>query len=188
MYTTSDLRKGLKIEIDGSPWIITAFDFNKPGKGQSIYKCKLRNMINGSGMDRSYRSGEKFEKPNLFERKMFFSYLEGEFYVFTDMETYEETRVNQDTLGHLTHFIVEDMECTILFFNDTPVEVEIPTFISKEITWTEPGARGDTTSTNVLKPAKIDTGFEVNVPLFINEGDLIKIDTRTGEYVERVKK
>jgi elongation factor P len=185
MYSASDLRKGLKVEIDGHPWLITNYTFTKPGKGQSIYKCRMRNMITGSGMERSFRSGDKVGKPNLFEKRMAFSYVDGENYVFMDLETYEETRMNEDALGDVKHFIVEDMEVNILFFNDTPVEVELPTFIVKPIARTEPGARGDT-ATNVVKPAWIDSGFEIAVPIFINEGDMVKIDTRTGEYVERV--
>ena len=171
MYTSSDLRKGLKIEIDGQPWVITKYDFSKPGKGQSIYKCSLKNMITGSTMDRSYRSNDRFDKPNLAERNFTYLYPDGEEYVFSDDDTYEEVRVRSEDLGFKVNFMVENMECTI----------------EKEIVETEPAVRGDT-ATNVTKPAKIDSGYEIAVPLFINEGDWVKIDTRTGEYNERINK
>ena len=187
MYSASDLRKGLKIEIDGEPWVVADFDFCKPGKGQALYRCKLKNMITGNGMDKTYRAVEKIGKPNLEERDVFYSYPDGEFFVFSDAETYEEYRLSGSALGDRTYFLKEDAACKILFFNEQPIEVTLPTFIEKVITDTEPGARGDT-ATNVTKPAKIDNGYQLDVPIFLNEGDLIKIDTRTGEYVERVKK
>ncbi|MDP8217439.1 MAG: elongation factor P [Candidatus Theseobacter exili] len=187
MYSASDLRKGLKVEIEGEPWVVSDYDFCKPGKGQALYRCKLKNMITGNTMDKTYRSVEKIGKPNLEEREVFYSYPEGEFFVFSDGETYEEYRLNSKTLGNQVSFLIADASCKILFFNDMPIEVTLPLFIEKEIDQTEPGARGDT-ATNVTKPAKLDNGYELNVPIFLNEQDVIKIDTRTGEYVERVSK
>lgn len=187
MYSASDLRKGLKIEIDGEPWMVIDFEFSKPGKGQSLYRCKLKNMITGNTMDKTYRAVEKIGKPNLQERDVYYSYPDGEFFVFSDSETYEEYRLNKNILGDQVNFLLEDAACKILFFNDQPIEVTLPTFIEKAITDTEPGARGDT-ATNVTKPAKIDNGYQLDVPIFVNEGDVIKIDTRTGAYVERVSK
>ena len=187
MYTASDLRKGLKIEIDGQPWVITRYDFSKPGKGQSIYKCSMKNMITGSTMDRSYRSNDRFEKPDLSERDFTYLYPDGDEYVFSDDSTYEEVRIRSEDLGFKVNFMVENMVCKILFFNDTPIEIDLPIFIEKEIVETEPAVRGDT-ATNVTKPAKIDSGYEIFVPLFINQGDWVKIDTRTGEYSERINK
>jgi elongation factor P len=187
MLSVSDLRKGLKVEIDGEPWLITDFDFCKPGKGTALYRCKLKNMITGNTMDRTYRPGDKFEKPDLEEREMYYSYPEGDFFVFSDAETYEELRVSKEVLGDSAYFMIEDSLCNILLFNGQALEVTLPTFIEKEIVETEPGARGDT-ATNVTKPAKIDNGYEIQVPIFINTGDTVKIDTRTGQYSERVKK
>ena len=187
MYSASDLRKGLKIEIDGEPWVLTDFDFCKPGKGTALYRCKLKNMITGNTMDRTYRPGDKFEKPDLSEKDVYYSYCEGDFYVFSDAETYEEYRVAGKALGDKVFFLLEDSQCCILFYNGNPIDITLPTFIEKEITETEPGVRGDT-ATNVTKPAKIDNGYEFQVPIFINTGDIIKIDTRTGEYAERVSK
>jgi len=187
MYSASDLRKGLKVEIDGEPWVIIDFDFCKPGKGQALYRCKLRNMITGNTMDKTYRAVEKIGKPDLSERDVFYSYKDGDGFVFSDADTYEEYRLDKGVLGNLVYFLIEDMNCKVLFFNDQPIDITIPIFIEKVITYTEPGARGDT-ATNVTKPATIDNGYELNVPIFVNEGDVIKIDTRTGEYVERVSK
>ncbi len=187
MFGTSDLRKGLKVEIDGDPWMITDFDFCKPGKGSALYRCKMKNMITGNTMDRTYRSSEKLGKPDLTEKEVYYSYNDGEFYIFSDAETYEEYRVSADALGKKVYFLLEESQCQILFFNDQPIDITLQTFIEKEITETEPGARGDT-ATNVTKPAKIDNGYEIQVPLFINQGDVVKIDTRTGEYSERISK
>ncbi len=187
MWSASDLRKGLKIEIDNEPWVITSFDFCKPGKGTALYRCKMKNMIRGNSMDRTYRSVDKIGKPNLESKEVYYSYLEGDIYVFSDAETYEEFRVAAEQIGDKVPFLIENSLCTILFFNGKAIDITLPIFIEKEITDTEPGARGDT-ATNVVKPAKINNGYELNVPIFINGGDVIKIDTRTGEYVERIKK
>ena len=187
MYNASDLKKGLKIQIDGAPWAITEFEFCKPGKGTALYRCKMKNMINGAGMEKTYRPTDKIEKPDLEEREMYYSYPEGDMYVFSDAETYEEMRVSGEMLGNQVYFLIEDSLCKVLLFNGQPIEITLPTFIEKVIAETEPGARGDT-ATNVMKPAKLDNGYEIQVPLFINEGDTVKVDTRTGEYAERVSK
>lgn len=186
MYSASDLRKGLKIEIDGEPWVITDFQFVKPGKGQALYRCKLKNIMTGNSMDKTYRSVEKIGKPDLMQRDMQYSYPDGDHFAFMD-ENYEQVTVDKDVVGDLHYFLIEDMDCKVLFFNDTPIDIELPNFVEKVIAETEPGARGDT-ATNVTKPAKIDNGYEIKVPLFINEGDLVRIDTRTGEYADRVSK
>ena len=188
MASTSDLRKGFKLEIDGEPWVISEFDFCKPGKGQALYRCKLKNMITGNTMDRTYRSSDKgLEKARLEEREMYYSYPENNFFVFSDAETYDEHHITKKQLGNSVYFLVENALCSILLFKGKAVEITLPIFVEKEITETEPGARGDT-ATNVTKPAKINNGFEIAVPIFVNQGDIVKIDTRTGQYVERVKK
>jgi elongation factor P len=186
MFSASDLKKGLKVEVDGDPWAITEFEFCKPGKGTALYRCKLKNMITGSTMDRTYRPTDKLDKPNLEEKEVYYSYADGDFFVFSD-ENYEEMRVSKDVMGRNAYFLIENSLCNMLLFNGAPIEITLPTFIEKVIMETEPGARGDT-ATNVLKAAKIDNGYEIQVPLFINTGDLVKIDTRTGLYVERVNK
>ncbi len=183
--TASDLRKGLRIEIDGAPYIVTEFSFLKPGKGASIYNCKLKHMVTGATLTRSYRSNDTFPEPNLEERTMRFSYVEGDQYVFMD-KNYEQLNVGAEVLGDSRFFLVEEIEVTILVHNGEPIGVELPTFVEKEILETEPGVRGNT-ATNVMKPAKIAGGYELQVPLFINQGDIIKIDTRTGGYSDRVR-
>ena len=187
MYSASDLKKGLKIEIDGAPWIITEFEFCKPGKGTALYRCRMKNMITGIGMEKTYRPTDKIDTPDIEEREMYYSYFDGHHYVFSDPNTYEEFPVSEETLGDSKYFLIEEATCNFVLFNGEPIEITLPTFIEKEIVETEPGVRGDT-ATNVTKPAKLDNGFEIQVPLFINQGDIVKIDTRTGAYAERVSK
>ncbi len=185
MYSASDLRKGLRIQIDGVPYYITEFNFVKPGKGASIYNCKMKNLINGSTLTKSYRSNDKFDEPKIEDRKMRYSYNDGVNYVFIDAD-FEQLEVSPDVLGDSRHFLNEDMPVDVLVFNGQAIGVDLPTFVEKEIVETEPGARGNT-ATNVLKPAKIAGGFEIQVPLFISQGDVVKIDTRTGTYSDRVR-
>ncbi len=187
MYSASDLRKGLKIEVDGAPYVITDFQFVKPGKGQALYRCKIKNLITGGTVDKTYRAVEKIDKPNLEERDLIYSYADADQFVFMDSSTYEQIHIGNDILGDQRWFLVEDMEVQMLFFNNQPIEVTLPFFVERTIAETEPGVRGDT-ATNVQKPAKLDNGYEIQVPLFINEGDRVRIDTRTGKYADRVSK
>ncbi len=187
MFSASDLKKGLKIEIDGAPWVITEFEFCKPGKGTALYRCRMKNMITGIGMEKTYRPTDKIDEANVEEVELDYSYFDGHQYIFSDPVTFEETAVNAETLGDKAYFLLENSTCTFLLYNGQPIDITLPTFIEKEIVETEPGARGNT-ATNVLKPAKLDNGFEIQVPLFINRGDIVKIDTRTGAYAERVSK
>jgi elongation factor P len=187
MYSASDLKKGLKIEIDGDPCMITNFEFSKPGKGQALYRCKIKNLISGNTFDKTYRSVDKINRCALVSRDFTFSYVDGDDYVFSDNETYEEAHLNDELLGDLKYFIVDDMQVEILFHNDRALDITLPNFVEMSIAETEPGARGDT-ATNVMKPAKLPNGYEINVPIFINEGDIVRIDTRTGEYSDRVSK
>ena len=186
MYSVSDLRKGLKIEIDGDPYEVTDFQFVKPGKGQALYRCKIRDIINGGTVDKTYRSVDKFVKPDLRERDLVYSYPEGDHFVFMD-ENYEQVVVDRSVLGDQKAFLVEDIEVKILFHNDRPIEVTLPNFVERRILETEPGARGDT-ATNITKPARVEGGSEIAVPIFVNEGDIVRIDTRTGKYADRVSK
>lgn len=186
MFNASDLKKGLKVEIDGAPYVITNFQFVKPGKGQALYNCRLKHMLDGSTLSRTYRSNDKLAKPELSTRTFQYSYADGDSYVFMD-ENYEQVSFDASVLGDSRHFLVEDIEVEALYYKGQAVGLTLPTFIEKEIIETEPGARGDT-ATNVLKSAKIAGGYEIQVPLFINQGDLVRIDTRTGEYADRVSK
>lgn len=185
MYDVSDLRKGIKLLIDGAPWIVTDFEFSKPGKGQAIYNCKLKNMLSGTTMSRSFRSNDKFEKPDLSQRTVHFSYAKDDTYHFID--NYEDLVMTAGTLGQNRFFLTEDMECEVLFFSSQPIEVTLPNFIERKIVVCDPGARGNTASGKVTKPATIEGGYELMVPIFINEGDVIRVDTRSGEYVDRVR-
>lgn len=186
MFSASDLRKGLKVEIEGVPYIITDFQFTKPGKGQAIYNCKLKNLISGGTLSRSFRSADKIDKPELENATLRYSYQEGDQYVFLD-DNYEHVNIPAEALGDSRFFLVEDAAVEVLFYKGRAIEVTLPTFVEKTIAYTEPGARGDT-ATNVLKPARIDNGYEIQVPLFINQGDIIRIDTRTGQYADRVSR
>lgn len=185
MYSASDLRKGLKIEMEGVPYEVVEFQFVKPGKGQAMYKCRIRNMLVGNTMDKTFRAADHIDQPNIEEKDLVYSYAEGDEFIFIDHQTYEQFHVHKTVVGDQRFYLEEDLEVGVLFFNGRAVSVNLPSFVEKKIAETEPGARGDT-ATNVLKPAKLDNGFEVGVPLFINVGDVIKIDTRTGKYFERV--
>ncbi|MBN1268579.1 MAG: elongation factor P [Kiritimatiellae bacterium] len=185
MYSASDLRKGLKIEMDGDPYEVVDFQFVKPGKGQAMYKCRIKNMITGAALDKTYRAVDKIGEPNLEERDLVYSYQEGHHYIFMDQHTFEQVHIEPAALGNQRYFLKENIEVAVLFHNGRAIGITLPYFIEMKVVQTEPGARGDT-ATNVLKPAKTDSGYEVQVPLFISEGDVIRIDTRTGEYSGRV--
>jgi elongation factor P len=187
MYDTSDIRKGLKVLMDGQPYTVIEFQFVKPGKGAAFTRTKFKNLLTGGVIEKNIRTGEKLEPANVEEREMQFLYKEGEDFVFMDETTYEQTTVSAETVGSDGDLMKDNIKVSVLFFNDRPVGVTLPTFVTLRVTSTEPGARGDTAGSNVTKPAKLETGTEVQVPLFINEGDLLKIDTRTRAYVERVK-
>lgn len=187
MYSASDLRKGLRIELEGVPYEVTEYNFVKPGKGQAMYKCRIRNMATGGTMDKTFREVDRIDTPNIETKDVHYSYHDGVNYVFTDQKTYEEFTLNEATLGDSRYFLVDDIAVNLLYHNGRVIGVTLPFFIEKEIIETEPGVRGDT-ATNVTKPAKIDTGYELRVPLFINQGDWVKVDTRNGQYVERLSK
>ena len=186
MYSASDLRKGLKIEVDGVLYVITEFTFMKPGKGQALYTCKMKSTASGTTMTKTYRSVEKIDRPQLEQKTLQYSYQDGDGYVFMD-ENYEQVVISGDVLGQSRFFLVEDIPVDVLSHNGNIVEITLPTFVEKEILRTDPGARGNT-ATNVMKPAYLAGGHEIQVPLFINQGDVVKIDTRTGKYVDRVSK
>lgn len=187
MYETSDLKKGVKIQMDGNPFEVIYFQFVKPGKGQAFTRTKLRNMINGSVLEKTFKSGEKLEKADLEERTMQFLYPEGEHFVFMDTGTYNQIHLSAEQLGDNKNYLVDGLEVQILLYNDSPIGVTPPNFVELEVMETEPGFKGDTSS-NTTKPATMSTGLVVNVPLFIEQGERLKIDTRSGEYSERVKK
>ena len=186
MYESNDLRKGLKIELEGEPYVITGYEFSKPGKGQAIYKVRMKNMLTGTSIDRSYRSGDKFMPANLMSRKMEYLYYDGQNYCLMDPENYENHRADASIVEEIKGFLLENMSVDVVLFGERIIEITLPSVVKLKVTKSDPGVRGDT-ATNVTKPAELETGIEVQVPLFIEEGDYIKVDTRTGQYVERAK-
>jgi len=185
MHQTSDFRRGLKIEMDNIPYEIVDFQHVKPGKGGAFIRTKLKNMLNGRVVENTFRSGEKVGKPDMETRQMQFLYKDGSGYIFMDMEHYEQFSVGEDILGDKGGYLVDGMELTMLMYNGKALDLDLPASVILEVTHTEPGVKGDTVS-GVTKPATLSTGVTVNVPLFVNEGEKIKVDTRTGEYLGRV--
>lgn len=186
MYTASDLRKGLKIQIDNEPYIVTDFQFVKPGKGQALYRTKLRNLLTGNQYERTFRSNDKFEKAALVERSMQFLYSQGDEYHFMDTKNYEQIAITKEQLGDDTNFLIDNMEVQVLLFNERPIGVTLPNFVNLTVTQADPWAKGDTSGSD-SKPVTVETGYVLQVPPFINEGDKLQIDTRTGQYITRVK-
>lgn len=186
MADTTDIKKGFKIVIDGAPYSFIEHQFVKPGKGQAFVRSKLRNLLTGSVIERTWKSGEKLEKADVEELQMQYLYPEGDGRVFMDTQTYEQTVLTNEILGDTVGYLLDNTMVDVLFFQGRPIGVTPPTFVELLVKETEPGFKGDT-SGNVQKPAKLETGIEVSVPLFVNVGDKLKVDTRTGEYVERVK-
>jgi len=187
MYDTSDIRKGLKVLLDGNPYNVVEFQFIKPGKGAAFTRTRFKNLLSGAVIERNIRSGEKLEPANVEERNMQFLYKDAGDMVFMDEKSFEQVQVSAAMIGESSDLMKDNLPCTVLFFNERPVDVSLPTFVVLEVTAAEPGVRGDT-SGNVTKQATLETNATVAVPLFINIGDLLKIDTRTHEYVERVNK
>ena len=185
MYDASEIRKGLKIEMGGDVYTIVDFQHVKPGKGGAFIRTKLKSLSRGRVVEKTFRSGEKLGKPDLKEKKMQFLYGSDDQFHFMEEETYEQTFLTGEQLGANRSFLKENTTINVLFYNNEPIAVELPTFVELAIAKTEPGERGDTVSGGT-KPATLETGAVLQVPLFLNEGDTVKVDTRTGEYVERV--
>jgi elongation factor P len=186
MYTAGDLRKGLKIQIDGEPYVITDFDFTKPGKGQALYRCKMKNMTTGNMLDRTYRSGDTFQPASLEERKMQYLYRQEDEYCFMDMESYEQSFLKAAQVGDSKNFLTDNLEVQVLLFEGRAIGITLPNFVNLTVTGAEPWARGDSVAGDT-KPVTLETGYVVRVPPFVQEGEKITIDTRTGAYVTRVK-
>jgi elongation factor P len=186
MYSASDLRKGLKIEIDGEPYVIVDFQFSKPGKGQALYRCKLKNMISGVMFDHTYRSVDTFKPANLEERKMQFLYAQEHEFCFMDMENYEQTFLSEEQVGDASNYLIDNLEVEILFFGERAIGITLPNFVDLSVAQADPWAKGDSVAGDT-KPVTLETGYSLRVPPFVNEGEKITVDTRTGEYVTRVK-
>jgi elongation factor P len=186
MYSTADFRKGLRIEIENKPYLIVDFQHVKPGKGGAFVRTKLKNLLNGRVTDQTFRSGEKVDRPDLEEKEMQFLYREGDKFVFMDNQSYDQVELSGEQVGDQAQFLQENISLKILNYRQEPIGLELPTFVELTVTATDPGMKGDTASGG-SKPATLETGYVIQVPLFIAEGDKLRIDTRTGAYIERAK-
>jgi elongation factor P len=184
MISAGEFRKGITIEIDNYVYVIVDFQHVKPGKGAAFVRTKIKNIMNGSVLERTFNPSEKVPRANVETKEMQYLYNDGEMYHFMDTKTYEQMPLSGDQVGDAMKYVKENMSVTIKFFKGAPFSVEPPNFVELRIIQTEPGARGDTV-TGASKPATLETGAVVNVPLFINEGEVIRVDTRTDEYMER---
>jgi elongation factor P len=184
MYSTADFRRGLKIELDGKPYIIVDFMHVKPGKGGAFVRTKIKNLGTGQVLEQTFRAGAKIDAPDLEQKFVQFLYQEGEQYVFMDTQTYDQVYVDAEYLGDAVNYFIPNIEVQLLYYKGRSIGVDLPTAIVMTVASTEPGVRGDT-ATGATKSATMETGLVVAVPLFIEEGQRLKIDTRTGEYIER---
>jgi elongation factor P len=185
--STAEFRNGLKLEIDGEPYVIVEFQHVKPGKGGAFVRTKIKSLRTGNVIDRTYRSGEKVDVPELEEKTMQYLYAADKDRIFMDTSSYEQMSMSEQQLGGSINYLKENMEIKVLYYKGQPINIDVPMFVELAIAKTEPGVRGDTASGG-SKPATLETGAAVKVPFYLNEGDVIKIDTRTGTFIERVKK
>jgi elongation factor P len=184
MITAGDFRKGITFEMDGGVWNIVDFQHVKPGKGAAFVRTKIKNIMTGAVIERTFNPTDKMPRAIVETKDMQYLYNDGNLYYFMDPETYEQMPLNQSQVEDAIRFVKENTNVSIRFFKGEAFSVEAPNFVDLEVTQTEPGFKGDTAS-NTYKPATLETGFELMVPLFINIGDMIKIDTRSGEYLSR---
>lgn len=187
MIATADFKKNVKILVDGQPYVITDFQHVKPGKGNQFTRTKMRNLLTGSNLERTFKSGEKFEVPNVATKDMRYLYKDENGYNFMDANSYEQIFIQESEIGDAKNYLLENMETVILFYNDRAIGVDVPNAVNLKVVQTDPGFKGNTV-TGTTKPATLETGYIVQVPLHIGTGDTLRIDTRTGDYVERVNK
>lgn len=187
MYDTKQFKKGLKIEVEGVPFNIVDFQLVSPGKGGSFVRTKMKNMINGSVLERTFKTGDKVGKPDLEQIEFQYLYREGDHFYFMNTANYEQMPLDRSVLGEAVDYLKENLVAQILFYNGKTIGVELPTFVELKVVETDPGFAGDT-ATGAQKPAKMESGVSVSVPLHIKEGDVLKVDTRDGRYIEKVNK
>ena len=185
VYSAGDFRNGTTFEMDGNVYRVVEFQHVKPGKGSAFVRTKIKNVITGSVLEKTFNPSEKYPSAEIEKKEMQYLYADGDLYYFMDNETYEQMPLNKEQLGDSLKYIKENMNVKVLSYKGKVFSIEPPMFIELEVTYTEPGFAGNTTTTSG-KPAKLENGLEITVPMFINIGDVIKIDTRTGEYLERV--
>jgi elongation factor P len=184
---TSEFRKGLSILVDNEPFTIVDFQHVKPGKGGAFVRTRLKSLMTGNVLERTYRSGDKVELPDLEKRQMQYLYREEERFYFMDVNTYDQLFINEENLGDSKNYLKEGLVIEVLFYKGSTIGVEMQNFVNLTVMQTEPGMKGDTAQ-NATKPAVMETGYTIQVPLFIEEGDVLKVDTRSGAYIERVSK
>ena len=185
-YSTNEFKKGLKIQIDGVPFQMIEMNFRKPGKGTALYECKLRNLLRGTVVDKTYRAGQSVESADVSEFTAQYLYRQGDSYVFMNNTDYEQYELSEEQVGDAARFLKENMDCQIVVFNDQPIAMTPPNHVILKVEYCEPAVKGNT-ATNVTKPVQLETGAEILAPAFINQGDFLRVDTRTGEYIERSK-
>ena len=184
MVTAGDFRNGVTFEMDGNVYSIIEFQHVKPGKGAAFVRTKIRNVISGAVTEKTFNPNDKYPTAFIERKDMEYLYNDGDLYYFMDSETYEQLPISPNVLGDIFRFVKENMVCKVLSYKGNVFGIEPPNFVELQVTETEPGVKGDT-ATNVTKPATLETGAEIKVPIFINEGEMIRVDTRTGEYMER---
>lgn len=184
--STGDVRGGLKVEVEGQPYIIVSNEFVKPGKGQAFNRIRMKHLLTGRVVEKTYKSGEKLDLADISESEMRMLYKEPDGVIFMDEKTFEQLKIPFESIGDNIKWMLDDHAYEVIFYNGIPVSIEPPTFVEMVITDTAPGDRGNTASGRVLKPATVESGAQVQVPIFVEQGEKIKIDTRTGEYVSRV--
>ncbi|MDH6236870.1 elongation factor P [Cryobacterium sp. CG_9.6] len=185
MASTADIKNGVVLKIDGNLWAVVEFQHVKPGKGGAFVRTKLKNVVSGKTVDRTFNAGAKIETENVDRRDFQYLYADGESYVFMDVADYDQLHVSAAVVGEASNFMLENQSVTVALHNGNPLYVELPASVVLEITYTEPGLQGDR-STGGTKPATVETGFQIQVPLFLEQGTKVKVDTRTGDYLGRV--
>ena len=187
MISANELRSGITFEIDGELFVVISYQHIKPGKGSPFVRVKMKSLETQNIVERTFRPEDKFKKAFLERKPMQYLYKEGDNFVFMDLESYEQLYLSTDDVGDNANFLKDNLEIQVVFYKNKPVSVELPNFVELEVIETEPGVKGDT-ATSAMKPAVVETGYKLQVPLFVNQGDIIRVDTRTGEYLERVNK
>lgn len=187
MYQLSDFKRGLKIMVEGQPYTVVDFQHVKPGKGNQFTRTKLKNLLTGSNLERTFKSGEKFDIPDVSTTEMQFLYKDDNGFNFMNQSNFEQMTLNADDVGDAANYLIENLDCVIMMYNGRAIGVDVPNAVNLKVIKTDPNFKGNTV-TGATKPATLETGYIVQVPMHINEGDLLRVDTRTGDYVERVNK
>ena len=186
MYDTSDFKRGLFVEFEGVPFQIVDFQHVKPGKGNAFTRTRMKNLINNNLLEKTFKSGEKLGEPNLERKAMQYLYADNNGYQFMDLGSYDQVMLTKEQVGESKNYLIENLEIEVLYFDNRPITLQLPTFVNLKVTYTEPGIKGDTVSGGG-KPATVLTGLTVTVPYHVKQDDVLKVDTRTGEYVEKIK-